>query len=76
MEKPRLTKQAISARLRAKLETLVLGDASAIHPDVYRMPRLNPENANWDCSFTGVPASELPIVKSAADLLRREFDLA
>ena len=70
-----LTRQEIAERLREKLGTLVLGDAGSIHPDIYRIPRRETDGANWECSFTGVPASEVRIVESAVDLLRREIDL-
>ncbi|MCB1489712.1 MAG: hypothetical protein KDJ88_19920 [Bauldia sp.] len=75
MAKLELSRGEIVARLKEKLGTLVLGDASSIYPDVYRIPRREADGANWECSFTGVPASELRIVQSAVDLLRREIDL-
>ena len=75
MAKLQLTKEEIIDRLKTKLEGLLLTDPSVIQPDVWRVPRLRPDDPNWDCSFTGVPAVDIQIVRSAADLLRREVDL-
>jgi len=75
MAKLALTRHEIAERLKEKLGTLVLGDPTSIYPDVYRIPRRESDGANWACSFTGVPPSEVRIVESAVDLLRREIDL-
>jgi hypothetical protein len=75
MAKLRLTRHEIVERLKAKLATSVLSDPASIHPDVYRIPPRDSDGANWECSFTGVPPSELRVVESVVDLLRREIEL-
>ena len=76
MEKPEVTKEEIMQRLRKRLETLFLADAGSICPDIWRVPRNDPNEPNWNVSFTGVSFSDQRAVEATADLVRREVDLA